>query len=31
VLHGLEALEDSVVVEIKAPAPDINAFFAKRT
>jgi quercetin dioxygenase-like cupin family protein len=28
VLHGLEALEDSVVVEIKAPAPDLAAFFA---
>jgi quercetin dioxygenase-like cupin family protein len=31
VLHGLEAIEDSVVVEIKAPAPDIAAFFATRT
>ena len=30
VLHGLEAIEDSVVVEIKAPAPDIAAFFATR-
>ena len=30
VLHGLEAIEDSVVVEIKAPAPDIAAFFAPR-
>ena len=30
VLHGLEALEDSVVVEIKAPAPDIAAFFGVR-
>jgi quercetin dioxygenase-like cupin family protein len=28
VLHGLEALEESIVVEIKAPAPDIAAFFA---
>src|SRR5215831_14093193 len=28
VLHGLEAIEDSVVVEIKSPAPDISAFFA---
>jgi quercetin dioxygenase-like cupin family protein len=28
VLHGLEAIEDSVVVEIKSPAPDIGAFFA---
>jgi len=27
VLHGLEAIEDSVVVEIKAPAPDLaNSF-----
>lgn len=31
VLHGLEALEDSVVVEIKSPAPDIGAFLATRT
>ena len=31
VLHGLEAVEDSVVVEIKSPAPDIAAFFATRT
>jgi quercetin dioxygenase-like cupin family protein len=31
VLHGLEALEDSVVVEIKAPAPDLGAFMATRT
>jgi quercetin dioxygenase-like cupin family protein len=30
VLHGLEALEDSVVVEIKSPAPDLAAFFAMR-
>jgi quercetin dioxygenase-like cupin family protein len=30
VLHGLEAIEDSVVVEIKSPAPDIGAFFAMR-
>jgi quercetin dioxygenase-like cupin family protein len=28
VLHGLEAIEDSVVVEIKSPAPEIGAFFA---
>jgi quercetin dioxygenase-like cupin family protein len=28
VLHGLEAIEDSVIVEIKSPAPDIAAFFA---
>jgi quercetin dioxygenase-like cupin family protein len=31
VLHGLEAIEDSVVVEIKAPAPDLAAFFGMRT
>jgi quercetin dioxygenase-like cupin family protein len=31
VLHALEALEDSVVVEIKSPAPDLAAFFAMRT
>jgi quercetin dioxygenase-like cupin family protein len=31
VLHGLEALEDSVVVEIKSPAPDLGAFMATRT
>ncbi len=30
VLHGLEALEESVVVEIKSPAPDIAAFMATR-
>ena len=30
VLHGLEALEDFVVVEIKSPAPDLAAFFALR-
>ena len=30
VLHGLEAIEKSVVVEIKSPAPDIGAFFAMR-
>ena len=30
VLHGLEAIEESVVVEIKSPAPDISAFFATR-
>ena len=28
VLHGLEALEDSLVVEIKSPAPDLGTFFA---
>ena len=31
VLHGLEAVEASVVVEIKSPAPDIGAFFATRS
>ncbi|MBV8752526.1 MAG: cupin domain-containing protein [Hyphomicrobiales bacterium] len=31
VLHGLEALEDSVVVEIKSPAPDLGAFLAMRS
>jgi quercetin dioxygenase-like cupin family protein len=31
VLHGLEALEDSIVVEIKSPAPDLGAFMATRT
>jgi hypothetical protein len=30
VLHGLEAIEDSVIVEIKSPAPDIAALFAIR-
>ena len=30
VLHGLEAIEDFVVVEIKSPAPEIGAFFAMR-
>jgi quercetin dioxygenase-like cupin family protein len=30
VLHGLEAIEESVVVEIESPAPDIGAFFATR-
>jgi quercetin dioxygenase-like cupin family protein len=30
VMHGLEAIEDSVVVAIKSPAPDIGAFFAIR-
>jgi quercetin dioxygenase-like cupin family protein len=28
VLHGLQAIEESVVVEIKSPAPEISAFFA---
>jgi quercetin dioxygenase-like cupin family protein len=27
VLHGLEAIEESLVVEIKSPAPEIVAFF----
>ena len=31
VLHGLEPIEESVVVKIKSPAPDIGAFFATRT
>ena len=30
VLHGLEAIEESLVVEIKSPAPDIGALFAVR-
>jgi len=30
VLHRLEAIEDSVVVEIKSPAPEIGAFFGMR-
>jgi quercetin dioxygenase-like cupin family protein len=30
VLHGLEAIEESVVVEIKAPAPELAAFMATR-
>jgi quercetin dioxygenase-like cupin family protein len=30
VQHGLEALEESVVVEVKSPAPEIGAFFAMR-
>jgi unsaturated pyranuronate lyase len=30
VLHGLEAIEESVVVEIKSPAPDLGAFLATR-
>ena len=28
--HALEAIEESVVVEIKSPAPDIGAFFGLR-
>ena len=31
VLHGLEAIEESVVVEIKSPAPEISAFLATRS
>jgi len=27
VAHGVEAIEDSVMVEIKAPAPDMSSFF----
>ena len=30
VLHGLEAIEESVVVEIKSPAPELGAFMATR-
>jgi quercetin dioxygenase-like cupin family protein len=30
VLHGLEAIEASVVVEIKSPAPELAAFMATR-
>ena len=30
VLHGVEALEDSVIVECKSPAPDIAAFMVSR-
>jgi quercetin dioxygenase-like cupin family protein len=30
VLHGLEAIEESVVVEIKAPALELAAFMATR-
>ena len=29
--HGLEAIEDSLVVEIKSPAPDLASFFALST
>lgn len=28
VLHGVEAIEDSVIMECKSPAPDISAFMA---
>jgi quercetin dioxygenase-like cupin family protein len=30
VLHGLETIEESIVVEIKSPAPEIGTFFAMR-
>jgi quercetin dioxygenase-like cupin family protein len=30
VLHGLEAIEDSLVVEIKSPASEISTFLATR-
>ena len=30
VLHGLEAIEESVVVEVKSPVPEIGAFLAMR-
>jgi quercetin dioxygenase-like cupin family protein len=30
VLHGVEAIEDSVIVECKSPPPDIGAFMASR-
>jgi quercetin dioxygenase-like cupin family protein len=30
VLHGVEALEDSVIMECKSPAPDIAAFMTSR-
>ncbi len=30
VLHGLEAIEASVIVECKSPAPDMSAFMAAR-
>jgi quercetin dioxygenase-like cupin family protein len=29
--HGLEAIEDSLIVEIKSPAPDLGSFFAVST
>jgi len=28
VMHGVEAVEDSVIMECKSPAPDISAFMA---
>lgn len=30
VMHGMEALEDTAIVEIKSPAPDISKFFVTR-
>lgn len=30
VMHGVEALEDSVIMECKSPAPDISAFMQAR-
>ena len=30
VMHGVEALEDSVIMECKSPAPDISAFMTAR-
>ena len=30
VMHGVEALEDSVIMECKSPAPDISAFMMVR-
>ena len=30
VLHGVEALEDTVILECKSPAPDISAFMTSR-
>jgi quercetin dioxygenase-like cupin family protein len=30
VLHGLEAIEDAVIVECKSPAPDMSAFMESR-
>jgi quercetin dioxygenase-like cupin family protein len=29
VMHGVEALEDSVIMECKSPAPDISAFMGE--
>jgi quercetin dioxygenase-like cupin family protein len=30
VLHAMEAIEDSVVLEIKSPAPDVSGFLGVR-